>query len=710
MSRGKCCSFTETMHATTNGLFSACVACGGAAVGYYSSDWSTALGSLATQPSGTEGDDYHFLQVAGACISCKDTPDQFTRLGYNAVTFGEFEVSIMPGGKETYLEGICANLDMCSSSEYLHILVGPGADDSNAISCVSGIAAGSICSGEEGWKCESGLCGYERCCAQSTCSSGICDDTGDCIQKALPGGDCTTSDDCYDGHPCLGGKCCSFTETMHATTNGLFSACVACGGAAVGYYSSDWSTALGSLATQPSGTEGDDYHFLQVAGACISCKDTPDQFTRLGYNAVTFGEFEVSIMPGGKETYLEGICANLDMCSSSEYLHILVGPGADDSNAISCVSGIAAGSICSEEEGWKCESGLCGYERCCAQSTCSSGICDDTGACLANSNSGDTAPLPSTSPSEVASAPSPSEGSGTYPGTSGCELVCEGDDVTQMDCDQLSYCVWDSNLCWSSVGDQPCPCADASDCPEGVTCVDEQCAFAPEPEPESEPEPEPEPEPDPPSESVSDERIAASIDSLVETISDPDDQRKAKLLAVAVAAGVMVPRLKMTRNAASEDAACEDAFTNMQVSADVGVCEVLRTHVRRLLSGNMNYDLSVLLDPTVVDEAKLQIALGNLQTAGVSATNDRVEPAVELATIPGVDEGALASFEAAVEEAAAEEEESAGGLASPPPPPPQPPRVLVADDDSGAERRRVRVGVAVAAVTAVVQGLAAVIG
>ena len=123
----------------------------------------------------------------------------------------------------------------------------------------------------------------------------------------------------------------------------------------------------------------------------------------------------------------------------------------------------------------------------------------------------------------------------------------------------------------------------------------------------------------------------------------------------------------------------------------------------------MNYDLSVLLDPTVVDEAKLQIALGNLQTAGVSATNDRVEPAVELATIPGVDEGALASFEAAVEEAAAEEEESAG-VGEPPPPPPQPPRVLVADDDSGAERRRVRVGVAVAAVTAVVQGLAAVIG
>ena len=91
----------------------------------------------------------------------------------------------MVGGKETYLEGICANLDMCSSSEYLHILVGPGADDSNAISCVSRIAAGSGCRVDEEWKCESGLCGHEHCCAQSTCSSGICDDTGDCIAKGV---------------------------------------------------------------------------------------------------------------------------------------------------------------------------------------------------------------------------------------------------------------------------------------------------------------------------------------------------------------------------------------------------------------------------------------------------------------------------------------------------------------------------------------------
>ena len=228
--------------------------------------------------------------------------------------------------------------------------------------------------------------------------------------------------------------------------------------------------------------------------------------------------------------------------------------------------------------------------------------------------------------------------------------------------------------------------------------------------------PAPESEPEPASGSVSDEGVTASIDALVDTISDPDDKRKAKLLAVAVAAGATVPRLKMTRNAASEDAACEDAFAKMQVSPDVGICEVLRTHVRRLLA-NLNYDLSVLLDPTEVDETELQDALSNLQTAGVSATNDRVEPAVELAEIPGVNADALASFEAAIEEAAeeeeeesVEEEESAGGSASPPPPPPQPPRVLVADDESGAERRQLGVIVAVVGVTVAVQGVAAATG
>ena len=542
-------------------------------------------------------------------------------------------------------------------------------------------------------------------------------------QATLPGGDCTTSDDCYGDHACLGGKCCSFTETEHSLTEGLFSACSACGGD-VGYYTMDWSSTV-DYDTQMTGTAGVDYQRLPVAGACISCDDTsPDPYTRMSYMELRTGEYRYSlagVAVTDEERYLEGVCAIT--CSSSEYLSIFWEVPTYESNVFSCVSKAGAGASCTPtrndginpvDDQWKCQSGMCGREHCCSSSTCDSGLCDGTGACLSGDAATSPSTSPSTSPPEDASAPSPSEGSDTYPGTAGCELVCEGYDVTQTECDQRSYCEWDSNLCWSSVGNQPCPCANASDCPSGGECVDGQCVPAPESEPE------PEPEPEPASGSVSDESVAASIDALVDTISDPDDKRKAKLLAVAVAAGATVPRLKMTRNAASEDAACEDAFAKMQVSADVGICEVLRTHVRRLLAGNLNYDLSVLLDPTEVDETELQVALSNLQTAGVSATNDRVEPAVELAEIPGVDADALASFEAAVEEAAAEEEEegaeeenaeeSAGGLASPPPPPPQPPRVLVADDESGAERRRLGEVVAVVAVTVAVQGVAAAMG
>ena len=717
---GKCCSFTETQHSSSEGLFSACSACGGA-VGYYTMDWSSHAEPDAYE-SGTEGVDYRRLEVAGACISCDDgLPDPYTRLSYDELVDGEFVWDVYGAtddDERRYLEGVCAK-DTCSSSQYLYINWEEGAE-SNVFSCVSKRAAGASCTPagydaegltwvDEEWKCLSGLCGHEHCCASSTCESGLCDETGVCVSKTLPGGDCTTSDDCYGEHPCVGGKCCSFTETQHSSSEGLFSACSACGGA-VGYYTMDWSSHAEPDAYE-SGTEGVDYRRLEVAGACISCDDgLPDPYTRLSYDELVDGEFVWDVYGAtddDERRYLEGVCAK-DTCSSSQYLYINWEEGAE-SNVFSCVSKRAAGASCTPagydaegltwvDEEWKCLSGLCGHEHCCASSTCESGLCDDTGACLSNSNSGDAATSPSTSPPEDASVPSPSEGSDTYPGTAGCELVCEAPNLTQLECGLHRYCEWDSNRCWSSVGSQPCPCTAAADCPEGE-CVDTQCVPAPESESE------------PASGSASDERVAASIDALVDTISDPDDKRKAKLLAVAVAAGATVPRLKMTRNAASEDAACEDAFAKMQVSPDVGICEVLRTHVRRLLAGNLNYDLSVLLDPTEVDETELQVALSNLQTAGVSATNDRVEPAVELAEIPGMDADALASFEAAVEEAAAEEEEEESAAeASPPPPPPQPPRVLVADDESGAERRRLGMIVAVMGAMAAIEGVAAAMG
>ena len=44
-----------------------------------------------------------------------------------------------------------------------------------------------------------------------------------------------------------------------------------------------------------------------------------------------------------------------------------------------------------------------------------------------------------------------------YPGTSGCEATCEGDNVTAAQCASMFYCEWYQEKCWSRVGTAECP-------------------------------------------------------------------------------------------------------------------------------------------------------------------------------------------------------------------------------------------------------------
>ena len=44
-----------------------------------------------------------------------------------------------------------------------------------------------------------------------------------------------------------------------------------------------------------------------------------------------------------------------------------------------------------------------------------------------------------------------------YPGTSGCEATCEGDNVTAAQCASMFYCEWYQEKCWSRVGTAGCP-------------------------------------------------------------------------------------------------------------------------------------------------------------------------------------------------------------------------------------------------------------
>jgi hypothetical protein len=60
------------------------------------------------------------------------------------------------------------------------------------------------------------------------------------------------------------------------------------------------------------------------------------------------------------------------------------------------------------------------------------------------------------------------DGSDFYPGTMGCEATCEGNDIEEHTCAAIgSFCKWDDGNCWSAVGGNPCPMAEAeADTPE----------------------------------------------------------------------------------------------------------------------------------------------------------------------------------------------------------------------------------------------------
>jgi hypothetical protein len=44
-----------------------------------------------------------------------------------------------------------------------------------------------------------------------------------------------------------------------------------------------------------------------------------------------------------------------------------------------------------------------------------------------------------------------------YPGTDGCENVCESEAIDEATCADMFFCVWDQGKCWSGVGPNNCP-------------------------------------------------------------------------------------------------------------------------------------------------------------------------------------------------------------------------------------------------------------
>eukprot|EP00230_Micromonas_polaris_P002543 CAMPEP_0119210252 /NCGR_PEP_ID=MMETSP1327-20130426/2114_1 /TAXON_ID=38833 /ORGANISM="Micromonas pusilla, Strain RCC2306" /LENGTH=91 /DNA_ID=CAMNT_0007207243 /DNA_START=54 /DNA_END=325 /DNA_ORIENTATION=+ len=91
----------------------------------------------------------------------------------------------------------------------------------------------------------------------------------------------------------------------------------------------------------------------------------------------------------------------------------------------------------------------------------------------------------------------------------------------------------------------------------------------------------------------------------------------------------------MALTAESEDVACAQAFSKMQLDASLGACDAaVSTSRRRRLVANTAYDVTVFVSPVTVNETALAAALVSLAAEGVTATSTETDPTEELRAIP----------------------------------------------------------------------------
>ena len=702
---GRCCAFTvqqyeqqvyQTGSVVPQNMYAGCIACSGAG-----DQEVTVYGYPTELPLGT-------------CKAC----DAGTKLLSNSLHYDDYNKTLEGFGKMLSFDragqGRCAA--PCGADEY-------GYHYGDAFSCQPIWEAGQGCGGsEQSPFCASGLCGYQNCCAESECSTGICQsDTGACETRNSVGGSCDIDDDCYGGKKCLGGRCCAFTvqqyeqqvyQTGSVVPQNMYAGCIACSGAG-----DQEVTVYGYPTELPLGT-------------CKAC----DAGTKLLSNSLHYDDYNKTLEGFGKMLSFDragqGRCAA--PCGADEY-------GYHYGDAFSCQPIWEAGQGCGgSEQSPFCASGLCGYQNCCdgnaaalaaanPSSTSCCSLCNATGHCLnpencvngaaptANATSptnasfspgGNASNSSSTPPSNSSSTPvdAPSNSSTTpanppsnsssptpdtspddgYPGTTGCERVCEGVSVTAALCEDMSaFCEWDDNRCWSSVGGEPCPEDDAA-------VADFAAAKA-----------------------------KASLDAVVAGVTDPDALTTARLLGAAAIGGASsVTRVRMVVSANTKREACDEKFVEMGLEKETQVACVASVagNGRRLAATNFN--VTMFINPLAVSADAIESAMSRLERAGVAATREDVDPTTELATVPGVNAAALQTFAVDAALAAETNENGDAGEASgdgdeagsgssaarprppPPPMPPAPPRQLVLDDDSGARGRLAMAMSAVAAVGA----------
>ena len=167
------------------------------------------------------------------------------------------------------------------------------------------------------------------------------------------------------------------------------------------------------------------------------------------------------------------------------------------------------------------------------------------------------------------------------------------------------------------------------------------------------------------------EQAVASRDTLLADIDDESTKAKAKLLADAAIAGVKVKKVAMALTAESDDAACTQAFSKMQLNASLGACDVTDSASRRRrLVAETSYNVTVYVSPVTVDTTTLAAALENLAALDIIATSTEIDPTEELRAIPGIDATSLDTFVvdvAAAADASSVATDASSEVPSPPP-------------------------------------------
>ena len=523
--------------------------------------------------------------------------------------------------------------------------------------------------------------------------------------------------------PCLNNHCCSFEvyqSEYHQDpwTATRYSNCTSCGGPFVA----------------PEYDPNDPHAYMGYWGQDGQC-DACAPGTRLITEEDNYG---------GMYWYEPGTCAPI--CDEGDYL----------TDYYACEKMTPPGGVCMGEwESQKCTSGLCGGTRCCSDAAaviqgegtsdpqcCTA--CDSNGDCLYRGECGwwywesqgmYDAMLPDDL--EVGHDNLPDG----YPGTSGCELTCEGHGHDQAACDGLTGCIYEDGLCWSAVGSEPCRSMQEVE-DEAKEIAEEKRAVADEKRREADALERNLREKERELEAAEDVAEAAG-DTLVASVSESRVQKMLEVLAESALSGKNVPIVDVPRiSATSGQSACDRAWqlSDCRECDQTGFCQWSDSAGgrRRLLEAE--YNVSLGFDPNRVDQSTLTRAMESLRESGFAATKTAADPIRKMRDTDGVSQSAVDSFAAsvtalrdtetavAVADAAFREAESAAADAEadadraelayieiaernvPATPaatePPPPPKSLVWDEESAAEivRKSPVLLIALAAILVLVRG------